>query len=572
MSFRLDIRQSLIVVVVLLLFGALVTGAGVGGWVLDRAMEDSVLEAQTRNMRVAASFFDKSFSCGTEYSETGDVEKLTVDGMPDIRDHAFIDDLGEVIGETATIFAWNESGKDFIRVTTNIKKDNGQRAVGTYLGKTGRVYPEIVRGGVYRGEATILGKDYYTQYNPIFRKNDGKVIGILYVGMDKKKFIKDRNHSLLVIAESMSVVSVLAILLMVHTVWRLLSPFPVMAHAITSLAEGDLDTKIPYAEKNNEFGNIARALKHLQENLKKNKQLEEQAKYAQKKELERGEKQHEIVRDFSSVLSGALKTVGDKVGTVTNSSSGLADLSKRVSTLSHDVAEIAKTTDQHIQTVAASSEELRASFHEINRQTENARNLSRSARESADSASGSVRNLTESASRISEIINLITDIAEQTNLLALNATIEAARAGEAGKGFAVVANEVKNLASQTASATQDIASQISGITSVINDVAEKIGQVAEEVTHMDEGMDGIASAVTEQDAANQEISRNVSSTADEASKTTSSMAELASLADQVLSVATKLGDAAMGLTDQSARLEGTAQNFFREVEANAVAS
>ncbi|MTJ84143.1 MAG: chemotaxis protein [Telmatospirillum sp.] len=173
------------------------------------------------------------------------------------------------------------------------------------------------------------------------------------------------------------------------------------------------------------------------------------------------------------------------------------------------VARAASDASANVQTVASAAEELTASIGEISRQVSQSTEISGSAVEEADRTNKMVHGLTEAAQRIGEVVKLINNIASQTNLLALNATIEAARAGEAGKGFAVVAGEVKNLANQTAKATDEISVQIQAVQTATREAAAAIGGIGGTIGKMNEIAAAIAAAVEQQGAATQEIARNV---------------------------------------------------------------
>ncbi len=177
------------------------------------------------------------------------------------------------------------------------------------------------------------------------------------------------------------------------------------------------------------------------------------------------------------------------------------------------VFETSQEASSNVETVATAAEELSASISEIARQVSQSSSLSEEAVSKSELASETVSRLVEASEKIGEIVKLINDIAGQTNLLALNATIEAARAQEAGKGFAVVASEVKNLASQTSKATEDITSQVGDIQSITNGAVEAIRAIRDAITSVSETSSAIASAVEEQDSATQEIAKNVTKAA-----------------------------------------------------------
>ena len=254
-------------------------------------------------------------------------------------------------------------------------------------------------------------------------------------------------------------------------------------------------------------------------------------------------------------------------GEMANSvSSAAADLNSNA----HRLEETANSTSQkaatvaaganeagtNTSTVAAAAEELNAAIQEISQQVTNSARMAGDAVQLADVANGVVNGLSEQSSKIESVVALISDIAGQTNLLALNATIEAARAGEAGKGFAVVASEVKNLANQTAKATDEIKSQVSEIQNATVTAVKSIGEIGDTIRSFDEVSTAIASAVEQQGAATQEISRNVTQAAQSVTEISTnidevseSVAAVKGLSGEVLGVANSLSDSADKLKD-----------------------
>lgn len=196
------------------------------------------------------------------------------------------------------------------------------------------------------------------------------------------------------------------------------------------------------------------------------------------------------------------------------SAAEMSAASEETSVQAKTVADSAGTATSNVASVAAATEEFSASISEVGGQVNRAAEISKSAVDNAQDAEHTLETLTKASSEIGEVVGLINDIAEQTNLLALNATIEAARAGDAGKGFAVVASEVKNLASQTANATEDIVKQIDEMQKATNNSVEAMRAIGVTIRAIDETAASISGTVSEQKNVVNEITENVNAAVD----------------------------------------------------------
>jgi methyl-accepting chemotaxis protein len=239
----------------------------------------------------------------------------------------------------------------------------------------------------------------------------------------------------------------------------------------------------------------------------------------------------------------------------------LGGASKTAETVTREVAEAATSADRNVQTVASAAEELSASIREISSQIANSTQIARQASATAQDGSSRIARLEEMATGIGQVVRLISDIAGQTNLLALNATIEAARAGEAGKGFAVVASEVKNLAAQTAKATEEISSQISSMQSATGEVVQAMDAIRHIIDQINQSSTIISAAIEEQGAATQEIARSVSEVAHATGRTTSEIGKVSEVSRSLREEADAVESVATGLRSASERLSSELDSF-----------
>lgn len=282
---------------------------------------------------------------------------------------------------------------------------------------------------------------------------------------------------------------------------------------------------------------------------------------------QRQDKVTKAIEEFDAKSKTALGAVAGAAGQVQSTANTLSGNAQQTSTQSTAVAAASEQASANVQTVASASEELAASVAEIGRQVAESTRIAGQAVEQANRTNTSVKGLSESAQKIGNVIKLIQDIASQTNLLALNATIEAARAGEAGKGFAVVAAEVKNLANQTAKATEEIGQQIAEIQGATNESVGAIQEIASTITSINQIATTIAAAVEQQGAATKEIARNVQEAAKGTQEVSSNIGGVNKAAAETGQMATGLLAAAGELTRQSEGLRTEVEGFFATIRA-----
>jgi methyl-accepting chemotaxis protein len=292
-------------------------------------------------------------------------------------------------------------------------------------------------------------------------------------------------------------------------------PFQRMARQMSELAAGDTSVEISETERKDEIGEMARALTIVRDAVRRNNDLMVELKTRDDREaqLRREASVRERVETFSTELAEAVARLGDKTKRMSKASESMITAARRATDDSSHARDASRNAASDVSSVAMASEQLLESIGEINRQVVQSTTVVQRAVEEAQQSSAGMARLSAAARRVGDVVSLISRIAAQTNLLALNATIEAARAGEAGRGFAVVAQEVKNLATQTAKATQDIADQIAEMQAATNVSVDAIEMIQRKIGEVEQISTIIAAAVHEQGASTQEITRNVRSAA-----------------------------------------------------------
>ncbi|WP_044564864.1 methyl-accepting chemotaxis protein [Azospirillum sp. B4] len=348
---------------------------------------------------------------------------------------------------------------------------------------------------------------------------------------------------------------------------RVTQPIKDLTHAITRLADGDLDVAIATPRVQDEVGAMAVALTVLRDNAARARAAERDAATARQAALDRAQVVDGLCRDFDSRATAGLNAMEEAADHLATTSTAMTETAQQSSRQASTVASAAQNASNGINTVAAAAEELSASISEISRQMAQSTTIANDAMVKAEETDQAIAVLAAASAKIGEIVGLITAIASQTNLLALNATIEAARAGEAGKGFAVVASEVKNLAGQTAQATDEITRQIGEIQTVTQAAVAGVRGISDVIHTMGGITAGIAAAVEEQGAATQEIARNVQEVAMATHQITASIDDVRTAVDQSSAVAGDLRQAATSMTDRAERLKGDVAGFLGGVRA-----
>ncbi len=378
------------------------------------------------------------------------------------------------------------------------------------------------------------------------------------------KLAANRNQSILYVVFSLA-------LLVGLLIWLLRTqatgPLGAITTSIRQIADGASDVEVGHTGRADEIGQIADALRVLRRNERERLRLSaEQLEIAQEK-ARHDHKVHDLIEEFRTSVMEILSSLDGAATQMNAESSTLTGIAYETSEKATSAANASSAAADNVNAVAASTEELSSSIAEVSKQVEGNRQLVQEAMETSDTANEMVMGLSVAAQKIGTIVLLIEDIADKTNLLALNATIEAARAGEMGRGFAVVASEVKSLANQTATATEDITSQIGEIQLSTDKSVEAIRAVTDIMGSINTYIASAASAVEEQTAATSEISRGVTEAANGSRGVDENIAGVRDAIGQTNGSADQVRAVSAEVSDHATRLRAEVDRFLGKVEA-----
>lgn len=426
----------------------------------------------------------------------------------------------------------------------------------------------LFAGLPYAGTPPIAIADFNKLCNSPF----GTVLAVGFTALEEAE-----NHAaarrdgaiwtLAIAGSAFAIALVLSFLAIWSVLKRFTQPVNVLMAAVARLSARDYSQPVPPARNPDELGKLSTALESLRLGALDAERLEGEATKARETEVSRGRELQALCHTFDALVKRSLTSIASTTNQLKSTADGLQTVASESSGQATTVSAAANEAAVNVQTVAAATEELSASISEITRRVTASSDGAKSAVGEAEQTSRIFEALASAAQRIGDVVSLIESVASQTNLLALNATIEAARAGEAGRGFAVVAQEVKNLANQTATATQEIAGLVSEIQSTSESAVSAIKGVSQAIGKISEDTIAISAAVEEQGAATQEIANSVQQAARGTQEVTSTIAVVAASNQRTGGAATELVGSVESMLKEQANLKEAVEAFLTKVQA-----
>lgn len=563
-QFKLGTKAVLCAILLIAMNTALVVGAGY--WSLTSAFNDRALRDIEVSLRTLALAFAEVVPDARITMRDGAVARAEIAKMPDFRDHAIVDRAVSYVGGNATLFVFDDASGQFVRRSTNVKKENGDRAVGTQLAADHPAQAVLRRGEAYKGPATLFGKSFMTAYFPI-ADAAGKVVGILYVGIPMAQYESMLGQAIESMAVAAGIAALLVLVLTMLVVRRVTRPLTSVTRSLTALANGQSDVAIDCENRADEIGEIARTAAVFKSNSVERARLRsEQAEAAAAAVEQRKADLRNFVGEFRGSIGGILDKVLQSSGEFERVARQLTDNARSTADLSAKSAGASEQASDHVRSASA-SDELSQSISEITRRVQESSAISAEAVQQAEATDQRIAQLSEAGARIGDVVKLITSIAEQTNLLALNATIEAARAGDAGRGFAVVAQEVKTLAGQTAKATDEISTQIASMQLATEESVTAIKAITETIERISGIAGSISAAVEQQRSATHNIAASVRAAASGTADVAVNVRHAAEGASETGETSSRMFASAQALSGESLHLKAEVDSFLDRVQA-----
>ncbi|MBA1350087.1 methyl-accepting chemotaxis protein [Rhizobium sp. WYCCWR 11146] len=556
--FSTSIVRQIVAITLFLLAISTAAIVGVTYYNLSHHVMDGAVSDARDAARAMAVLYGAADQAAKIELKDNQLSAVTEDAIPALADHSLVDRTAQSIAGVATIF--QKQGGDYVRISTNVKKENGDRAVGTKLIAEHPAQPVLARGEAYYGPAELFGRKFMTGYFPIKNASNANV-GILFIGIPMEVYYQRMYELQMLVLGVGAIVMLIVGVLAFYAIRLSVKPLQALTTSVHSISAGDLEGAIPCVEKRNEFGDIGRALALFRDSARARRDLETQA--AEQRELSDAERARNDAdkRSLDGQIDFAVNQlaaglgrlsqgdVSQTIGTpfvgrleqlrvdfnasllrLQDTLSGIRDsastIQRNSGAVSASAGELSKRTEAqaaNLEETAAAVEEITVTVRSSAERAREANNVVAATKKTADNSGAVVGDavaamdrIEQASQRIEQIIEVIDDIAFQTNLLALNAGIEAARAGEAGKGFAVVAQEVRELAQRSADAAREIKSlietssrEVTAGSELVQKTGSVLASISQEIIAISGHVETIATASRDQSAALQEVNGSV---------------------------------------------------------------
>ncbi|CAN7216710.1 methyl-accepting chemotaxis protein [Rhizobium sp. LjRoot30] len=604
----LSIVTQIVSITLLLIFVSIASVVGVVDYYLrSYVMEEAALDAREAS-RAMALLYNLSDPSSKVDIRDDVLRSVTAEAMVKHEDYDLVDRTAGSIAGVATVF--EKQGSDYVRISTNVKKQDGSRAVGTKLAAEHPAQKALAAGEPFYGPAELFGKQFMTGYFPV-KTGAGQTVGILFIGVPMEVYFEQASY----LQSLVTILGAIVLLVVVAAAYFLvrarIKPLAALTHSIRGISSGDLVNDIPYLQKSNEFGDIARAMQGFREAAVAKKGMEAESETArrnaederrrndvEKQEIDRqiGFAVDELAAGLGRLAQGDISTtidtpftgrleqlrqdfnqsLGRLQDTISQISSNVQMIQGNGNQMAQSAEDLSKRTEQQaasLEETAAAVDEITVTVRSSAERAKEADTIVRETKRSADDSSVIVGNAIAAMSRIEDasqhieqIIDVIDDIAFQTNLLALNAGIEAARAGEAGKGFAVVAQEVRELAQRSADAAKQIkglieksTTEVSAGSHLVQETGAVLTRIGEQIAAISQHVAVISTAAQDQSRALQEVNSTVNQM-DQMTQKNAAMVEETTAASRELAGE---ADALMGLVRQFKLSNGGRSRYAR---------
>lgn len=347
-----------------------------------------------------------------------------------------------------------------------------------------------------------------------------------------------------------------------YVLHQIITPFENVSSGLTQIADGIYDLEIKHTERGDEIGDMARAVVKAKQAALMLKDLREESV---EQHSTHAAMLARLAAKFENDVSEVVGGVAAAAEQLQSTAVAMAATAEQSSNQTGEVSEAMSTAAAGVTAAAAASDEFSVSINEISRQASSSAQLARKATDAAREADKTISALTESAGEVGQIVELISSIAQRTNLLALNASIEAARGGEAGRGFAVVASEVKELATQTAKATERVAVQIHKIQETTGISVAALQSIADQIGQLELTSVSIASAVDQQSVAGKDLARSIDLAARSTENVSTSVSQVREVSLATGAAASQVLSSSSELKQQAAALHSQVNEFLNHV-------